>query len=225
MDREQPILIFFSNSGRILPVALTNASLSANEAALVTGVPLKQVHRMVDAGLLQGAAGNRAGVRIIRGGRALVGLMLAHQTADLLTPEGRRRLLNQLLRRPKATKLEESALTVDVRPIESAIRARLNALARAKKVVSIDRDILNGTPCFKGTRIPVHDIAAMIGNGDEKSAVLKAYPQLSPELIDLAILYAEAYPRRGRPRCKPFWRKNKPLSSERVSVRDLPRAS
>jgi len=164
-------------------------------------------------------------VRVILGGRGLVGLKLAYQTAGLLTSEGRRRLVRQLIQRPQASKVEESALTVDVRLIESTIRRGLNAPERAKKMVTIDRDVLNGTPCFKGTRVPVHDVAAMIANGDDESAVLKAYPQLTPELIDLAVLYAEAYPRRGRPRRKPLWRRGKPASSERIPLRALPRAS
>jgi uncharacterized protein (DUF433 family) len=206
-------------------MTITKAALSANEAASVTGVPLKHVHRIVDAGLLEGAVESRAGVRVILGGRGLVGLKLAYQTADLLTPKGRRRLVQQLLARPQARKVAESALTVDVHSIESAIKSRLNALARARKLVTADRDVLSGTPCFRGTRIPVHDIAAMIANGDAKSAVLKAYPQLTSEQIELALLYAEAYPRRGRPRRKPLWRKGKPVSSRRLSLRDLPRAS
>jgi uncharacterized protein (DUF433 family) len=200
-------------------------AMSANEAALVTGVPLKQVHRIVDAGLLKGAVETRGGMRVIVGGRGLVGLKLAHQTADILTPKGRRRLVKQLLERPRANKVEESALTVDMRPLESAIRRKLNALERAKKMVSVDRDVLNGTPCFKGTRIPVHDIAAMIANGDEKSAVLKAYPRLTSGQIDLAMLYADAYPRRGRPRHTPPWRRSRSTSSERLQLGNRPRTS
>jgi uncharacterized protein (DUF433 family) len=199
-------------------------ALSANEAASVTGVPLKQVHRIVDAGLLEGAVESRAGTRVIVG-RGLLGLKLAHDTADLLTPDGRRRLVKRLLQQPEAKTVEENAVTVDVRPMETAIRRGLNVLEKAKKMVVIDKDVLAGTPCFKGTRIPVHDIAAMIANGDQKSAILKAYPQLTTGQIDLAVLYGEAYPRRGRPRHKPLWRKAGPVSSEKLSRRDLPRAS
>jgi uncharacterized protein (DUF433 family) len=206
-------------------MALIEQALSANEAASVTGVPLKQVHRIVDAGLLDGAVKSRAGTRVIVGGRGLVGLKLAYETADLLTPEGRRRLVSRLLQEPQARKVEERALTVDVRPLESAIRHGLNALEKAKRMVAIDKDVLSGTPCFRGTRIPVHAIAAMIANGDRKSAVLRAYPRLTPEQIDLAVRYADAYPRRGRPRRKLLWRKSKPAASERLSFRDLPQAS
>ena len=65
----------------------------------------------------------------------------------------------------------------------------------------------------------------MVANGDSKAAIRKAYPQLTAEQIDFAVLHAEAYPRRGRPRRKPLWRKSGPVSSEKLSVRDLPRAS
>lgn len=205
-------------------MARMREALSTNEAALVTGVPLKQVHRFVDAGLLEGAITRRAGARAILG-RGLVGLKLAYETADVLTPKGRRRLVRQLLERPRAKMVEENALTIDVRKIESAIRLGLNALEKAKKMVTIDQDVLGGAPCFKGTRIPVHDIAAMVVNGDRKSVIVKSYPQLTAEQVELAVLYAGAYPRRGRPRRKPIWRKERPLSSERLSLRDLPRAS
>ena len=38
-----------------MSATITLPSLSASEAACVTGVPLKQVHRIIDAGLLAGA--------------------------------------------------------------------------------------------------------------------------------------------------------------------------
>ena len=121
--------------------------------------------------------------------------------------------------------MEENAVTVDVRPMEAAIRRGLSTLEKARKMVAIDKGVLGGAPCFKGTRIPVHDVAAMIANGDERADVLAAYPQLAADQIDLAVIYAEAYPRRGRPRRKPVWRKVSPLSTEAIALRDLPRAS
>lgn len=63
--------------------------MTANEAASVTGVPLRQVHRIIDAGLLQGAVKRRRNARLLTR-NALVGLKVAHETADVLTPESRR---------------------------------------------------------------------------------------------------------------------------------------
>ena len=51
---------------------------SANEASCVTGVPLKQVHRIIDAGLLGDAAESRNGARVVLGA-GLIGLKLAYQ--------------------------------------------------------------------------------------------------------------------------------------------------
>ena len=75
---------------------LAGMTLSANEAACVTRVPLKQVHRIIDAGLLDSAAsGGRRSRSVQRD--ALLGLKLAYETTDLLTLDGRRRLVRYLL--------------------------------------------------------------------------------------------------------------------------------
>jgi len=61
--------------------------MTANEAASVTGVPLRQVHRIIDAGLLGAAVKRRNNARLLAP-RGLVGLRLAHDTADALTLQG-----------------------------------------------------------------------------------------------------------------------------------------
>ena len=70
----------------------------------------------------------------------------------------------------------------------------------------IDGGLLSGAPRFKGTRITVHDIAEMLANGDRASAIPAAYPMLSEAQVAAAAIYAEAYPRRGRPRRQARWR-------------------
>ena len=72
----------------------------------------------------------------------------------------------------------------------------LSKLERARDAVVCDQAVLSGVPCIKGTRIPVHDIAAMLANGDSAEALLEAYPRLSETQIELAVVYAKAYPRR-----------------------------
>lgn len=179
--------------------------LSANEAACVTAVPLKQVHRIIDGGLLSGAVRRRKGARVILQ-RALVGLKLAHETSAFLTPEGRRRLVRHVLGDPAAGTVREDAVSVDLRPMKNAVKRGLSALEKARKMIVSDQDILGGAPCFKGTRITVHDIAEMLANGDRASAILAAYPMLTEAQVAAAAIYAEAYPRRGRPRRQARWR-------------------
>jgi uncharacterized protein (DUF433 family) len=179
--------------------------VTANEAASVTGVPLRQVHRIIDAGLLGGAVKRRRNARMLTR-NALVGLKLAHETSDVLMPVTRRALVAALIRRPNQPVVRANAIVVDVRPAAKAVRLGLDQLTKARRVVSIAPDVLRGTPVFKGTRIPVHDIADMRANGDSPASIVKAYPQLDKERVRLAAIYALAYPRRGRPRTKPGWR-------------------
>ena len=62
----------------------------------MTSVPLKQVHRIIDADLLRGRVEMRRGSRVIVGS-GLVGLRLAWLTADTLTPTARRRIVERAI--------------------------------------------------------------------------------------------------------------------------------
>lgn len=198
-------------------VAMSAApSLTTSEAACVTGVPLRQVHRIIDAGLLHAAAQGGDGARAVRRD-GLVGLKLAYETSGILTLDGRRRLVRYLLDHPAAMQVRERGVSVDVRSIWGDVRRGLSLLARAQGTVSRDPAILSGTPCIKGTRIPVHDIADMLANGDGVGAIREAFPRLSESQIEVAALYARAYPRRGRPRREPFWRGQSPAASSETT--------
>jgi uncharacterized protein (DUF433 family) len=190
--------------------------MTANEAASVTGVPLRQVHRIIDAGLLKGAVRRRRNARLLKRS-ALIGLKLAHETANVLTPESRRGVVAALIRRPRQPVVRADAVVVDARPAGKAVRSGLDELTKARRLVSTTPDVLRGTPVLKGTRIPVHDIADMLTNGDNPAAVVKAYPQLDKGRIRLAAVYALAYPRRGRPRTKAGLRSRQPKTSKTIA--------
>ena len=81
--------------------------------------------------------------------------------------------------------------------------------------------MLSGTPCIGGTRIPVHDIADMLANGDTAEAVRDAFPRLSEAQIELAVFYARAYPRRGRPRRQPSRRKGRTAIPSETGLDEL----
>jgi len=66
-------------------------TLTANEAACVTDVPLRQVHRIIDTGVLGSAAARREGSRLVHCD-GLVSLKLVHETTAIFTLDGRRRL-------------------------------------------------------------------------------------------------------------------------------------
>jgi uncharacterized protein (DUF433 family) len=191
--------------------------VTANEAASITGVPLRQVHRIIDAGLLEGAVKRRRNARLLKR-NALVGLKLAHETADVLTAQGRRAVVATLIRRPRQAVIRTDSVVVDTRAAAKSVRSGLDQLTKARRFVSIAPGVLGGTPVFRGTRVPVHDIADMLSNGDDVSTIVKAYPQLDKERVRLAPIYALAYPRRGRPRTKTRWRSRRPRTSETIAL-------
>src|SRR5712692_215771 len=197
--------------------------MTANEAASVTGVPVRQVHRIIDAGLLEGAVKRRRSARLLAP-KALVGLRLAHETADMLTPASRRAVVAASIRRPRQSMIRTDVIVVDTRQAAQAVRTGLGQLTKARRVVSQAPGVLGGTPVFKGTRIPVHDIAEMLANGDAPAAIVRAYPQLDRDRVRLAAVYATAYPRRGRPLIKSARRSPAPKASETLAFDDQQRA-
>ena len=97
-------------------------------------------------------------------------------------------------------------------------------MARARATITTDDAVLSGVPCVRGTRIPAHDIAEMLANGDEVGTIRHAWPVLTAEQIEAAALYARAYPRRGRPHNAPRWRSRRPVVSDETAFAALPPA-
>ena len=219
--RPRRAYISSSMEERLMTASTLPRTLSANEAACVTGVPLRQVHRIIDAGLLGNAAARREGSRAVHCD-GLVSLKLVHETARIFTLDGRRRLVRYLLGRPEAESACVQDVSVDVREMKVEVERGLSRLARAREVIAVDDAVLSGTPCVKGTRIPAHDIAEMLDNGDRVEAILEAWPGLTFSQLDAAACYARAYPRRGRPRTAPAWRSRVPVASGEAALEELP---
>src|SRR5436305_4531558 len=96
--RFQSMVYIFHKLGKFYGAIMLKAqALTANEAAAASRIPLKQVHRIIDAGLLEGAVETRRGNRLING-LGLVALKLAYVTADVLTPAARRRAVLSVLK-------------------------------------------------------------------------------------------------------------------------------
>ncbi len=55
--------------------------------------------------------------------------------------------------------------------------------------ISIDAIVHHGQACFRGTRIPVHQIVRMMANGDSIDDLLREYPSLTRESISAGLDY------------------------------------
>jgi uncharacterized protein (DUF433 family) len=53
-----------------------------------------------------------------------------------------------------------------------------------------DPDRMHGTPCLRGTRVPVYIILDNLAGGETPQTILDQYPSLRPEHIPAAIAYA-----------------------------------
>ncbi len=55
-------------------------------------------------------------------------------------------------------------------------------------------DILGGTPCIAGTRLPVYAVAARFKAGESAASILDGYDDLTEEHVRAAVAYAETHP-------------------------------
>ena len=55
-----------------------------------------------------------------------------------------------------------------------------------------DRQICNGEPVFKGTRVTLRTVLASLADGDSAEKILADFPTLTPEDIQAAIAFAAA---------------------------------
>ena len=54
-------------------------------------------------------------------------------------------------------------------------------------------EILGGTPCIRGTRLNVYAIAARVLGGETPEAIASENPAVSPDMILVAVDYANKY--------------------------------
>jgi len=186
------------------------------EAAVLTQLSVKAVNNAIDKKTIPAVSGRRAGhaTRLLDL-RALMSLALERRLADRFVPELRREVFDALATAPRnRVSLEGGFLTIDLREPRRDLATALRALRRARDLVVSDPDIMRGDPVFRGTRIPVHLIATLIGLGSTETDLLEAYPRLTAEMVQVAPIYAAAYPLRGRPRAQP-WHGRPPVRSTR----------
>ncbi len=59
-----------------------------------------------------------------------------------------------------------------------------------KPYLTADPEIMHGTVCFRGTRIPVSVVLDNLASGEVPARILEQFPSLKPEHIPAAIAYA-----------------------------------
>jgi uncharacterized protein (DUF433 family) len=186
--------------------------LTASEAAVVAAVSVRDVHRLIDESILpESFFGAGTGRHILAVACSLIAFYF--ESAKRLTAEERLWAINNAEPRLRGnrtlpTLLKEDwtfrheFLTIDLKPFLRRTSERLARLEKARAMVVSSPEILGGTPVIRGTRVPVYDVAASVAAGIPRDRILAGYPRVTPGQIDLAALYADAIPPRGRPRSR-----------------------
>jgi len=188
------------------------------QASAVANLPLPAVHKLIERRLIR--------PRRLRTGRSIQRMLSREQVLYLRLEAEGVRLLPILTRRAIAKKIESSpeidfvsltegsALVIEVKSVRLELDQDLKRLERAQNMIVSDPEIMRGTPVYRGTRIPVELIADMLSQGANSEEILEGYPALDREKVELAPLYVQAFPRRGRPASRP-WAKRKPILATR----------
>ncbi len=203
--------------------------LKPTEAAVVASVELRDIHRVIDERILP------EGFVVVEDGRRIAAtacMLIAFyfDSAKRLTSEERLLAIRQAGQRLRGLGdfaslveadwiLRDDYLAIDLAPFFQRAKARMDRLTAARDMVVSDPDVLGGAPVVRGTRVLVHDLAASVAAGLPVERIASAYPSLDARKIELAALYAEANPARGRPRAS----ENLPVGAVVVADRRVAR--
>jgi uncharacterized protein (DUF433 family) len=189
------------------------------QASAVANLPLKAVHKLIEGRLVRPIR--------LRVGRKVQRLLSQEQVVYLRLEAEGVRLLPLVTRRKVAKAVETSpnidmvllpegpALIVQVKHARHRVAQDLLRLRKAERMVVSDPEIMRGTPVYRGTRIPVELVADMLEQGATAKEIVAGYPALNSERVELATLYMQAFPRRGRPALRP-WATEKPLRASKL---------
>jgi uncharacterized protein (DUF433 family) len=191
-------------------------TLTPAEAAVIAGVTVRDVHRMIDEHILPDRFFSVRECRSFKN-QACVFIAFYFGAADRLTAEERQRVIAlacDIADWNKKDKIVHDAfLAIDFTPFTKRVDERLRRLQAARTLVVIDPEVLGGTPVVRGTRVPVYDIGSSVAAGTPIERILLAHPNLNRDQVELAAFYAEATPQKGRPRTQ---------SPNRIGARSVP---
>jgi uncharacterized protein (DUF433 family) len=188
---------------------MSEQTFTPAEAAVVSGLPVRAVQKAIDDRIL--ARGRKSRRRELTEPDLLYLVTIKGFDPRLVKLTGKAK---DALRRSIAARWQSGkvgprgvsfgGLLVDVSAIAAQVRSSLSKLERARRMVVSDPEILGGVPVIRGTRIPVYLIGDTLEQGASDQEILSGYPTLKRENLDLARIYAMAYPRRGRPPKHPW---------------------
>jgi uncharacterized protein (DUF433 family) len=182
-------------------MATTSVLLTRREAAEIGRVPLNAIDKAIEQGVLKPR--RRAGKPLLPAHE--VALLVLLRQIDVALPSKAKGRLRKWLARPQPQTVgAELALSdaLRVAMTEDAVQTieRAESYARLRdRYVERNPAVMGGEPVITGTRVPVRTIASLIEMGETREVMREDYPHIPEEAYAVAVQWARANPRRGRP--------------------------
>ncbi len=183
-----------------------------SEAAVVTQQSVTTINRLIDSGPIakQYVSQHKRQTRVLTKPDLLFLTALQDALLSTVSKASRARLYTQIRESwqgedesPEALQISESVV-VQLHVLVKRLLDRLVTFQQVKDFVEVDPEVRGGEPVVRGTRIPVQLVADMLDQGASKDEILRGYPTLAGKPLDLARVYARAYPKQGRPPKHPW---------------------
>lgn len=176
-----------------------SSAFTTSEVAAFTGLEERRVRKDVEHGLFGAVSPPRFDFPAV---------VYFHTLAELgfdLGVDDRRKLYTRIHEACRIEVVSETIAWTRVTELkigESAreLKHKLETFEKWKSKLVEDEQILGGEPVFPKSRLAVRQVGGMLLNGATVEDVRDDYPYLNDQDIEYAKLYAQAYPRVGRPR-------------------------
>jgi uncharacterized protein (DUF433 family) len=182
-------------------MASTSALLTRREAAEIGRVPLNAIDKAIEQGVLKPK--RRAGRPLLPAHEVAL-LVLLRQIDVALPSKAKGRLRSWLAHLQPLTVGSELALSEALRvamteDVAQTIERAESYVRLRDRYVERNPAVMGGEPVITGTRVPVRTIANLIEMGETREVMREDYPHIPEEVYPVAVLWAHANPRRGRP--------------------------
>lgn len=182
-------------------MASTSALLTRREAAEIGRLPLNAIDKAIEQGVLKP---KRSKGKPLLPAHEVALLVLLRQIDVALPAKAKGSLRKWLTHlQPLAVGSElalSEALRVAMTEDVAQTIERAESYARLRDYyVERNPAVMGGEPVITGTRVPVRTIASLIEMGETREVLREDYPHIPEEVYPVAVLWAHANPRRGRP--------------------------
>jgi len=182
-------------------MASVSILLTRREAAEIGRVPLNAIDKAIEQGVLKPR--RRAGRPMLPANE--VALLVLLRQIDVALPIKAKGRLRRWLAHPQpqvvgAELAISEALRVAMTEDVAQTIERAESYVRLRDLyVEHNPAVMGGEPVIRGTRVPVRTIASLMEMGETPEVLREDYPHIPEEAYSVAVQWAHANPRRGRP--------------------------